>query len=151
MGALDHTPEHSLDELARGLANGSVSRRKALKLMGGILAGSVLASVPGIAFAQPTAEAIVRACRNASACCTCTYRDLVTEEVIESRCFTEAGRTCEGRRIQNFQSRCIERCQGNQPPGSGIAMSFACEEERNQRVVCRQQADGERFCTTRRC
>jgi hypothetical protein len=151
MGALDHTKEHSLDELARGLANGSVSRRKALKLMGGILAGTVLASVPGIAFAQPTAEANVRACRNASSCCSCTYRNAVTGEVVESRCFTETGRTCEGRRIRNFQSRCQERCIGNAPPGSEIIIAVTCEAERNQRRVCRQQADGERFCAIRRC
>jgi hypothetical protein len=40
--------EHSLDELARGLASGSVTRRKALRLMGGILAATVMGSVPGI-------------------------------------------------------------------------------------------------------
>lgn len=42
----DITQEHSLDTLARGLANGSVSRRKALRLMGAALLGGILASIP---------------------------------------------------------------------------------------------------------
>jgi hypothetical protein len=40
-----------LDELARGLASGTISRRKALKWMGGVLLGGVLASVPAAAWA----------------------------------------------------------------------------------------------------
>jgi len=45
--------EHSLDELARGLASGNLSRAKALKLMGATLVGGALASIPGIAMAKP--------------------------------------------------------------------------------------------------
>lgn len=44
--------EHSFDALARGLASGSVSRSRALRLLGGALLGGVLASIPGIAFAD---------------------------------------------------------------------------------------------------
>ena len=40
----DRTRERSLDELARGLASGTLSRRQALKLMGGALLGGVLAA-----------------------------------------------------------------------------------------------------------
>jgi hypothetical protein len=47
------TPEGSLDELAKGLANGTVSRGKALRWMGGALVGAALASVPGVAWAKP--------------------------------------------------------------------------------------------------
>jgi hypothetical protein len=47
------TSNHSFDELARGLANGSVSRRRALRLMGAALVGGALASIPGIAWAKP--------------------------------------------------------------------------------------------------
>src|SRR5215216_1146915 len=39
------------DDLAQGLAAGTVSRRKALRLMGAALVGSTLASVPGVAWA----------------------------------------------------------------------------------------------------
>ena len=45
--------DHSLDSLARDLANGSVSRRKALRLLGGVLLGSSLASIPAMALAKP--------------------------------------------------------------------------------------------------
>jgi hypothetical protein len=48
----DITEEHSFDQLARGLASGSVSRKQALKVLGGALLGGVLASIPGVALAQ---------------------------------------------------------------------------------------------------
>jgi hypothetical protein len=50
---VDAASDRSFDALAKGLANGSVSRRKALKLMGGALLGGVLASIPGVALAAP--------------------------------------------------------------------------------------------------
>ena len=43
--------ERSFDELARALASGAISRRKALKLMGTALLGGTLASIPGVAWA----------------------------------------------------------------------------------------------------
>jgi hypothetical protein len=46
------TEEYSFDELAKGLASGTVSRGRALKLMGGALLGGVLAAIPGVALAQ---------------------------------------------------------------------------------------------------
>jgi hypothetical protein len=45
--------DHALDSLARGLANGTVSRRKALRLLGAVLLGGTLASIPGVAWAKP--------------------------------------------------------------------------------------------------
>ena len=56
--------ELSFDALAKGLATGSVSRRSALKLMGGALLGGVLASIPGVAFAAPSTTR----CRTNSDC-----------------------------------------------------------------------------------
>ena len=44
---------HSLDELAKGLASGTISRREAMRLVGVALLGSVLASVPEFAWAVP--------------------------------------------------------------------------------------------------
>jgi hypothetical protein len=47
--------ERSFDELAKSLADGKLSRRKALRMLGGAVMGSVLASVPGMAWAaKPT-------------------------------------------------------------------------------------------------
>jgi len=45
--------ERSFDELAIGMASGTLSRRKALRLMGAALVGGVLASLPGAARAVP--------------------------------------------------------------------------------------------------
>jgi hypothetical protein len=43
--------ESSFDELARGLADGTLSRRRALRLLGGALVGASLASFPAAAWA----------------------------------------------------------------------------------------------------
>jgi hypothetical protein len=43
--------ESSFDELAKNLADGSISRRKALRFIGGTLVGGLLASIPGTAWA----------------------------------------------------------------------------------------------------
>jgi hypothetical protein len=146
------TEEHSFDSLARGLASGNVSRRKALRLLGGILAGTVLASVPGIALTQRAAEAApVRPCRNASACCACTYVDATTGAIISSTCETEVGHRCGGRRIQSFFNECAERCAANQPAGTGTRLTQACEGQSNFKEVCRQEATGEKVCMTREC
>jgi hypothetical protein len=44
--------DHSLDELAKGLANGSLSRRNALKWAGAAIVGGLLGSIPGVAWAD---------------------------------------------------------------------------------------------------
>ncbi len=49
----EETREHSFDELARGLASGEVSRRKALKWMATAALGGTLFSIPGMALATP--------------------------------------------------------------------------------------------------
>ncbi len=52
-GQEDTTQGHSLDELAKGLADGSLSRRRALKVLAGaLLGGSFLALFPGPASAE---------------------------------------------------------------------------------------------------
>jgi hypothetical protein len=45
--------DHSLDDLARRLSGGTISRREAVRLLGSALVGSVLASVPAVAWAAP--------------------------------------------------------------------------------------------------
>jgi hypothetical protein len=58
----------SLDELAKGLAGGTLSRGKALKMMGAALFGGAVASIPGAAWAackQP-----FRKCTANSQCCS---------------------------------------------------------------------------------
>jgi len=45
------TTNQSFDELTRGLASGSISRSKAIRLMGAALVGGTLASFPGVGWA----------------------------------------------------------------------------------------------------
>jgi len=45
------TSNHSFDELTRGLASGSISRGRAIRLMGAALVGGTLASFPGVGWA----------------------------------------------------------------------------------------------------
>ena len=66
--------EHSLDELARGLASGSISRGRALRLMGAALVGGTLASL-GIGEAgADDCKRNGKRCKKNSQCCsgTCT-------------------------------------------------------------------------------
>jgi hypothetical protein len=60
--------ESSFDELAKGLASGTLSRRKALRLMGAALVGGVLASIPGIAEAAPKGKPAGRKCKRDRQC-----------------------------------------------------------------------------------
>jgi hypothetical protein len=46
------TAELSFDELAKDVASGTLSRRKALRMLGAALVGSALASIPGVAWAD---------------------------------------------------------------------------------------------------
>ena len=64
------TTERSLDELAKGLASGTLSRGKALRWMGGALLGAALASVPGVAWADHDCRRLGRECRRDSQCCS---------------------------------------------------------------------------------
>src|SRR5829696_6344660 len=47
------TPDRSFDELAKGLADGTLSRGRALRLMGAALVGAAAASISGVAWAAP--------------------------------------------------------------------------------------------------
>jgi hypothetical protein len=50
----------SFDELAKGLAGGTVSRGKALRWLGAALFGGAVASIPGVAFAAPCRSPRIR-------------------------------------------------------------------------------------------
>jgi hypothetical protein len=55
-GSRSGTPtpvDHPLDELAEGLARGTLTRRRALRLAGAVLFGGALSAVPGMALAAP--------------------------------------------------------------------------------------------------
>jgi hypothetical protein len=65
------TRDHSFDELSRGLANGTLSRGKALRLMGAALVGGALGSVGiGEAAAAPRCKRAGKKCKNGTQCCS---------------------------------------------------------------------------------
>jgi hypothetical protein len=134
------TTEHSLDELAKGLATGHLSRGKALRWMGGALLGAALASVPGVALADDDCRRLGRECRRDSQCCSrnCVRRG--DDKVCacpegKSRC----GERCVNRkRNENHCGECFNRCdegeecvrgecQGSCPPGETVCTGCACE------------------------
>ena len=64
------TSNHSFDELASGLASGTLSRGKALKLMGAALVGGTLASLGiGEAAADDECRPDGKKCRQDAQCC----------------------------------------------------------------------------------
>jgi hypothetical protein len=66
------TAESSFDELARGLASGSISRGRALRLMGAALVGGTLASVGfgGVAVADDGCKPTAKKCNKNAQCCS---------------------------------------------------------------------------------
>jgi hypothetical protein len=103
--------ELSLDELAKGLATGTLSRGKALRWMGGALLGAALASVPGVAWANDCRR-LGRECRRDSQCCSgnCVRRG------DDTVCACPEGRTrCNDRCVNLMRNErhcgsCFNRC-----------------------------------------
>jgi hypothetical protein len=62
--------DSSFDELARGLASGSISRGKAIRLMGAALLGGTLASMPGVALADDECKRTGKKCKKNKQCCS---------------------------------------------------------------------------------
>src|SRR5688500_5707766 len=88
------TTQSSLDELAKGLATGTLSRGKAIRWMGGALLGAALASVPGVAWADGCRR-LGRECRRDSQCCS-------------RNCIRRGGKKVCG--CPEDQTRCNDRC-----------------------------------------
>jgi hypothetical protein len=77
------TEEHSFDELARRLASGAISRRRALKLLGTAILGAALVPfLPGVAEAAPRCPDSGPGCR---AVCPGSNRQCVCIRTIEGR------------------------------------------------------------------
>jgi hypothetical protein len=64
------TSNHSFDELTRGLASGSISRGRALRLMGAALLGGTLGSLGGVAAADDECKPLNKKCRKDKQCCS---------------------------------------------------------------------------------
>jgi hypothetical protein len=97
----------SLDELAKGLASGRVSRSKALRLLGGALFGGVLASIPGLASAKPKPSKCNKDkhCPSGQSCVNgqCTFRTCTEFGTVCGQSFDPALQ-CVCRPEDNFDS-----------------------------------------------
>jgi hypothetical protein len=111
------------DELARGLADGTLTRGKALRLMGAALVGGALASLPGVALADDDdCRRFGRRCRRDSQCCSknCVRRG--DDKVCgcpegQSRC---NDRCVNLDRNENHCGSCSNRCAEGQECVGGV-------------------------------
>jgi hypothetical protein len=137
--------ERYFDELASGLASGSISRGRALKLMGAALVGGALASVPGVTVAQRPAQAQTTTCPNpAEACCTCSYNEPGTPNTtFRTKCYVLRTRSCRTRRFQRLTARCDQLCEENRPRRLETQRSdVVCATEANNNAVCERVSTG---------
>jgi Stigma-specific protein, Stig1 len=120
------TTTHSFDELARALASGTLSRGKALRLMGGLLVGSALGFLPGVAWA---------------------------DDDDDDRCpqgQTRCGERCVNLRFnERHCGSCRNRCRSNQTCCNGRCVNL----QRNERHCgrCFNRCDEGEQCVEGRC
>jgi Stigma-specific protein, Stig1 len=131
--------ESFFDELARGLADGTLSRGKAIRWMGSALVGAALASVPGVAWANDR-------CSEGQTRCGERCVNLKTNERHCGSCRNRCGseQTCCGGRCVNLKrserhcGRCGKSCaegeecdhgvcKGSCPQGDPVCTGCACE------------------------
>jgi hypothetical protein len=141
--------ELSLDELAKGLATGTLSRGKAIRWMGGALLGAALASVPGVAWADDCRR-LGRACRRDSQCCS---RNCIRQGD-DKVCACPEGRTpCNDRcvnleRNENHCGECFNRCAEGEECMNGECSGGApvCDPPCEVGANCFARQDGTTFC-----
>jgi hypothetical protein len=105
----------SFDELAKGLAEGKLTRRKALRMLGATLVGGVLASVPSIAWAAKPAP-----CPSGNKCGKNCCPD-ATFVCSQGKCACPTGQTaCGGQCVRLTTNQNCGSC-GNACPGGPAA------------------------------
>jgi hypothetical protein len=148
--------ERPFDELAKGLANNTISRRDALRWAGGALLGSVMASVPGMALAAPKPnKGGNRACAKF---CAQTFgadtpeADRCTSEAAENRpgnlcsicnanaanvCGSGSSATCCGAGQACVNGMCVATCTfGGQCAGPNCGDGCFCRETTEGVPIC---------------
>jgi Stigma-specific protein, Stig1 len=124
------TTARSLDELAKGLATGTLSRGKALRLVGGALLGAAFASVPRVALADDDCRRLGRECRRDSQCCSRNCIRRGDDKV----CACPEGRTrCKDDRCVNLNTNerhcgeCFNRCAEGEECLDGMCQGGGCQ------------------------
>jgi hypothetical protein len=141
--------ELSLDQLAKGLASGTLSRGKAIRWMGGALLGAALASVPGVAWADDCRR-LGRECRRDSQCCSGNCIRRGDDKVCgcpegKSRC---NDRCVNLERNENHCGECFHRCDQGQECVRGECQGGEpiCNPPCPQGRECVEGAPGFTFC-----
>jgi hypothetical protein len=122
--------EHSFDELARGLASGTLSRGKALRLMGAALVGGALASLPRVALADDDdCRGFGRRCRRDRQCCSKNFVRRGDDKVCgcpegKSRCGGRCVTDCTGGTLNPQTCQC--GCPSGQVLCNGNCVSTSC-------------------------
>jgi hypothetical protein len=121
------TTNRSLDELAKGLATGTLSRGKAIRWMGGAILGAALASFPGVAWANDCRR-LGRECRRDSQCCSRNCIRRGDDKVCgcpegQDRC---NDRCVNLQRNENHCGRCGKRCAEGEECVNGRCQSGGC-------------------------
>ena len=137
--------ERSLDELAKGLASGTLSRGKALRWMGGALLGAALASFPGVAWANDCRR-LGRECSRDSQCCS---RNCIRRGDDKVCACPEGKRRCNDRcvnldRNENHCGECFHRCEEGQECAEGMCSGGEpiCNPPCPFPCACFDRADG---------
>jgi hypothetical protein len=126
----DSTAQHRFDDLARGLASGALSRRRALRLLGGALVGSLMASFPGVAGA--------------------TERNRDNDERCRNRLKTRCNGKCVNRRTnEKHCGSCGNRCRSNQTCCNGKCVNLQANERHCGR--CFKRCQENETCVKGRC
>ena len=143
--------ELSLDELAKGLATGTLSRGKAIRWMGGALLGAALASLPGVAWANDCRR-LGRECRRDAQCCS---RNCIRRGDDKVCGCPEGQRRCKDRcvnlqRNENHCGECFNRCEEGQECVRG-GCAVACISNGNGPCAdpsecCSGNCDSSGFC-----
>jgi hypothetical protein len=121
--------EHSFDELARGLASGAISRRRALKLVGTAILGAALVPfLPNVAEAAPRCPDSGPGCR---AVCPGSNKQCVCIKTIEGK------RVCVVPECGDPEVRCVS--------------SAACGDEQVCAKTARKCCDGGVPVCVRKC
>ena len=132
----------SFDELAKGLAGGTISRGKALRLLGAALFGGAVASVPGVAWANDRCSEGQTRCgdrcvnlqTNERHCGSCGNRCRSTQTCCKGKCVnTQTNeRHCGG---------CFDRCDEGKECVAGV-----CE---GGEPICTPSCPSPCFCADR--
>src|SRR5918997_3574135 len=138
------TRERSFDELARGLASGSISRGRALRLMGAALVGGTLGSfgIGGVAVAAKACKPAGQKCSKDKQCCSanCSGGTCAACPSGATLCGTECcqtGATC-------VAGTC---CPNAQVCGTGTSLTCCPSGQECADGVCRQPClPGGGFC-----